>query len=141
MVFSPQKILLLLLLLLGILAVPCLQADVDTGAPSLVRVDHAAIRRRGEETLLSRIPGSKAADFRFLCLYYKYDPAKPVNEEVLTLVFLELAPVETRGEEIAQGVTKLVSKRRQQIVEMGPDGATLRVFSRLVEQSEMVTPK
>lgn len=119
-------------------AVPPLRADVDPANVPLVRVDQAAVRSRGEQALLSRIPGSKAGDFKFQFLYFKIDPSKPVNEETLTVVFLENAPADIRKEDFSEHVTRLIHRRRQHQVEMTPMGTVLRVSVKMIEQTELV---
>ncbi len=124
--------------LLGWLAIPSLRADAEPTGTPLVRVDQPAVRARGEQALLSRIPGSKPGDFKFQCLYYKLDPSKPVNEETITVVFLENAPADIRKEDFSEHVTRLIHRRRQHQVEMSPMGTVLRVSVKMVEQTELV---
>jgi hypothetical protein len=115
-----------------------LRADVDSPPPALIRVEIAAIRAKAERELFRRVPGSTKDDYKFQSFSYKYDPAKPVNAEILTVVYNQATVAESRSESLGPELTRLIQRRRQYAVEMTPEGTVVRLTFKWLEETNVV---
>src|SRR5262245_45232050 len=100
------------------------RAQAEKAAP-IAHLDLASVKKQAEVALQRKYGESKPGEFRLQYAYFKVDPNKPVNDEVVVAVYLRDNPREIKREDLG-AMARITTQRDQVFVELDPEGRLIR---------------